>query len=195
MKESAHTKKARAMLCRGGYKAGGHVKAHDDEAEDKALIKKEVSKAKIRLRDGGMASGDEPKHRSDRKGRGHHKGKGKGAHVTVNVVNAHPNAAPMPKPVPVPVPVPPGGPGGMPPPGPMAGPPGGMPPDQGPPPGLKRGGRAKKMSSGGRDSIKGMPDGHFKKGGRTGAKFPVPMEAGAGGGLGRLEKAKMQARK
>ena len=39
-----------------------------------------------------------------------------------------------------------------------------------------------------------MPDGLFRKGGTTKAKFPVPMGAGGGGGLGRLEKAAMQRR-
>lgn len=192
MKEHAHTKKARARLSRGGYKVGGHIKEkhHEDEAEDKALIKKEMKRAKIKLREGGHAEGHEPKHRADRLKRGGKaKGKGGKSHVTVNVVNAHGG---QPKPVPVPVPVggPPPGAGPMPPPG-MGG---GMPPppNQGPGPGLKRGGRAKCAKGGqtstGRDSLptNRVPTGHFKKGGRA----KIEYKAGAGSGLGRLEKAK-----
>lgn len=199
-KENARRKSARAMLTRSGYKQGGHVKAHSDEAEDKALIKSEMKKAKIKLRDGGYAEGGVPKMRADRLARGgrpKHKGKG---HTTVNVVvgGQHPQAVPVPKPVPVPVPVGAGPGAGPVPMGPaangpaMAGGPPGI-PDQGPPPGLKRGGRAPKNT--GRDPIEGMPAGQFKKGGRTKAKYPAPMEYGAGGGLGRIAKARLQARK
>ena len=57
----------------------------------------------------------------------------------------------------------------------------------GPPPGFKRGGRTKDKIDNQRDTKGGMPAGHFKKGGRTKA---YPIEDGAGGGEGRLEKIK-----
>lgn len=50
---------------------------------------------------------------------------------------------------------------------------------------LKKGGKV--ASDSGRDMKGGMPAGHFKKGGRTKV---YPIDDGAGGGLGRLEKAK-----
>lgn len=189
MKEHSKRKDARAMLLRMGYKSGGHVKAHGDKAEDEAMIKKEVKPAALKkLKDGGCADGGAARPRADRLKRGGRAKHKKGAHVQVNVINA---AHQQPKPVPVPIPVPAGaGAGGPPPPGmPPGGPP--MPHDPnagaGGPMGLKRGGRAKKMKiDNQRDSKAGMPMGHFKKGGRTG----YPIDDGAGGGLGRMEKAK-----
>jgi hypothetical protein len=198
MSEMSRRKKARDILSKGGYKAGGHVKGHSDEAEDRMMVKKMVKKPALKLKDGGVAEGDAPKPRADRLARG---GKARGKHgkphTQVNVIVAGQH----PKPVPVPVPVganaaPGGAPMPMPPPG--AGPGGPpMPPDGGPPMGLKRGGRAKgskpeKTEPFGsqREPIKGLPDGMFKKGGRTAKKFPVPMSAGSGGGKGRLEKIK-----
>lgn len=194
MSERHKRKNARKMLTGAGYKSGGHlasekkmigeaIREHDDQQHG-------GKKTRLRLRDGGCADGGMPKARADRKGRGMKGGK---AHTTVNVVVAgHPGGGggqpvpvPVPKPIPVPVnagaggpPMPPGG-GGMPGAGPM------------PPPGLKRGGRAKapKIDSQ-RDTKGGMPAGHFKNGGKTKGKFPVPMEEGAGGGLGRIQKAK-----
>ena len=211
MAEHVKRKHARAKLVKMGYSVGGHLAHKADEAEDKEMVEEGVheheshmhkgkKKTKLKLKRGGHVEGEKPKHRADRLARG---GKAKGAHggkghVTVNVVNAHPGAG-APRPVPVPVPMgagpggpPPGmGPGGppMPPPGLGAGP-------GGPPPGMNRGGRAKgkKMGDSQRDKKGGMPDGHFRKGGKTKAKFPVPMGAGGGGGLGRLEKAAMQRR-
>lgn len=195
MAEHARRKSTRAKLAKMGYgKAlGGHMK-HPDEAEDKKLIKKEVSKARIKLRDGGHAEGSEPKHRADRLARGG-KPKHKGGHTTVNVVVAGQHPKPVPVPVPKPVPVPvnagPAGPGAPPPPG--AGP---MPDPNAPPMGLKRGGRAKRSDGGSadlkmesqRDPARNSPPGQFAKGGRT--KAAVKMDSGSGGGLGRLEKAK-----
>lgn len=180
--EKSHRKSARRKLCAGGYKMGGHVKKkkHPDEAEDKALIKKEMKRAKIKLKDGGKAEGRAPKTRADKPHRG--------SHVTVNVVNAGHRPTPPPMMGRPPMPPPGMGPGG-PPPGmvPPGGPPPGGPPM--PPPGMKKGGRVKKDDSQ-RDEKGGMPMGHFKRGGKTKAKFTVPMEDGAGGGLGRLAKIK-----
>lgn len=199
MSERKGRKHARAMLNKAGYfKLGGHVKGEKKMVEDgvhehESALHKGKPKTKLKLRDGGKAEGGEPKMRADRLARGgRSKGhKGGKSHVTVNVVNAHPQA----KPVPVPVPVPAGGPGGGPPPGAMAPPGAGPmpPPDQGPPPGMNRGGKVKKAKMNSqRDAKGGMPAGHFHKGGRAKG---YPIDAGAGGGKGRLEKAKAQARK
>lgn len=194
MKESARRKKARDHLRRAGYKSGGHVKEDVEKGvhEHEAALHKGEKKTKINLKHGGCADGGKPKHRADKLARGG-KAKGKGGHgkVTVNVINAHGG---HPPPRPVPVPVPPPGAGAMPPGGPMAGPPPGAgpmppPPDQGPGPGLKRGGRAHRAKGGqtstGRDKIGGLPDGHFRKGGRTKHR---KFTAGAGSAEGRLQK-------
>lgn len=190
MKESGNRKKARALLARTGYKSGGHVKGHSDEAADKKLIAREVKKSALKLKDGGCADGGVTKSRADRLKRG---GKVKGGKtvVNVNIIGGQKDAAP--KPVPIPVPMPGAGAPPMPPPG---GPGGPMPPDMagpgGPPMGLKRGGRAKASmapkAGSQRDKIAGMPMGQFKKGGRT--RMLVPMDAGGGGAKGRLEKIK-----
>lgn len=187
MSERHPRKNARAMLSKSGYRAGGHVKKHPDEAEDKKLIKKEVKKTALKLRDGGCADGGATKPRADRLARG---GKAHGkhgkSHTTVNVVvgAGHNRPVPVPVPKPVPVPVDPNamaGAGGPPPgAGPMP-PPGGMPPQ-----GFKKGGKVKVDSQ--RDTVKGIPVGQFAKGGRT--KDSYPIKDGAGGGLGRIAKAK-----
>ena len=81
--------------------------------------------------------------------------------------------APMPPPSRVPVPVPMG-----------AGPSG---------PQFKKGGKVKRANGGSpmRDPIEALkPTGGTKLKGGGRAKFAVPMEAGAGGGKGRLEKIK-----
>lgn len=125
---------------------GGHV-MHDDEAEDRALIKKEVKGSALK-HDGAKA-----KHRADKAPRrargGHVKAKGhKGSKTNVNVIVAPgggkgPMGGMMPPPAPPAV----AGPPPMPPKPPMgAMPPGGAP--AGPPPGMgggmpirRRGGR------------------------------------------------------
>ena len=186
MAEHEKRKNARALLTKSGYsKLGGHLTKRPDEIADKHEISEGIHqhegarhkgqpKTRLKLRDGGNCEGMAAGGRSDRKPRGA-KGKGKKGGTTVNVIVAHPH----PKPVPVPVPVGAGaGPGGPPPPGmpPGAGPGGPpMPPPDGggPPMGAKKGGRV-----------------GLKKGGKAKGKFPVKMEFGAGGGLGRLEKAK-----
>lgn len=200
MAEHTRRKNARAKLNKMGYAVGGHVKG-DKKVATKAVREHEDGlhdgkHAKLKLKTGGVAEGNEPKHRADRMSRGG-KSKGhKGGHTTVNVVVAgqHPKPVPVPVPKPVPVPVAAGPGAGGPPPEPMPMPPGQDP--NAPPMGLKRGGRAKRADSGSadlkmesqRDKIKGLPDGQFKKGGRT--RMPVPMDSGAGGGKGRLEKIK-----
>jgi hypothetical protein len=230
MAEHKHTKRARSVLTKAGYKMGGHLSSKDDEASDRRMIGRAISeheshdhpgkpKTKLKLSCGGYAEGGEAKMRGDHKPRGGKHSKGKGHKTVVNVVVGHGGGDKQPVPVPVPVGPPPGA-GGppMPPPGMGAGPM--PPPDAGGPPmmgqkhggrsfkkggrtkradggamdkvmhglasPLKRGGKPKRADGGDsmRDPIKGMPAGQFKKGGK------VPMEFGAGGGKGRIEKIK-----
>lgn len=123
-----------ASICRA---TGGRV--HDDEAEDKRLIKKVVRKEALKI------GGEKPKHRADKIGR-KRGGRVKSGKTTVNVIvggDKGPEAMPaMAPPPPMPMP-PPGQPpmplGAMGPKPPMGPPPGGMPP--GPMPMRKRGGR------------------------------------------------------
>lgn len=175
MSEHDKRKGGRALLNRTGYGSmGGHLSKHHkiyatkhdvSEAvhEHEGALHSKDPKTRIKLKDGGYAHGGVTKPRGDKKTRG-----GKG-HTTVNVVMAN---HPHPKPQPVPVPVPMGGPGG-PPPGMGPGGPPGM-----PPPGMAgAGGPPPPMASGGRA---------YKKGGRIKG---YPIDDGAGGGEGRLEKA------
>ena len=175
---------------RKAFKKGGAV--HSDKKEDEALIRKEVKPGALRVKraDGGMTPAertakynadkraDDAKSPTEKMGAsikgpdfeprearasGGRVGKGK---TTVNVIigGQKPDAAPSA--VPVPIPVPPGG-ASLPPPRPPmpmpmtppAGGPGAMPPGPGP------------------SAMMGR-----KRGGR------VEMDAGAGGGEGRLEK-------
>lgn len=164
-----------------------HHTSHADEAEDRAMIAKAVhqhekkdhpgtKETHLKFRDGGAVPG---KPRKEHLGRAKHaKGgsvKGKGNHVNVIIAGGHPGGMPGPTPGPVggvaPPPMPMAPP--RPPMGPMAGPPvGAGVPGMGGPPGMRaRGGRA------------------YAKGGM------VDMDAGAGGGLGRLEKIKDYGKK
>lgn len=155
------------------FAAGGHVK-EDDETEDRKLVKKMVSHAKIKLKDGGCVEGAAGKRRLDHYASGG-RTKGKSGHKTVvNVVmpqggDKSPMAPPMAMPPPRPPMAPPPA---MPPPGAgMAPPGGGMPPPRPPMPGM------------GAPPPGGMPM-RARGGG-------VPHLTGGGGGaIARLEKMK-----
>ncbi len=209
MAEHPKRKAARDLMRRTGYaNTGGHFSAKEDDREDKAMISKGVHeheshlhadepKTKLKLKSGGVAEGDAPRARSDKKPRGK-------PGVKINIIIAgggdkgQPPAPPMPPhammppPHPMPMPPPGAGPGGPPPPM------GVIPPGAGGPAGLKKGGRAKRAVGGNseRDPIAALkPTGgtRLKKGGRTRVKNATkgyPIDDGAGGGEGRLEKAK-----
>lgn len=193
-RERAHEMRSEKMA-RLKRSAGGSA----DEREDKAMIEKAIRQHEahdhkgekptaIRLREGGAVDGKKAKPRADRKARGG--ATGKKGHTNIVIVapqgqgqpqGGRPVPVPVPVPHPVPVPVGPGA-GGPPPvmagrpmPGPMGAPggmPGGMPMK---PPGMaNRGGRQM----------------HKARGGSVN-KPMVEMDAGAGGGLGRIEKAKL----
>lgn len=158
------------MTKAAGLKHGG--KAHGDEAEDRALIRKMVKKDDLKRAKGGSVSDGELEGTRPTGGREAHKrggkaGKGK---MNVNIVIApqggHDQAPAAAAPAPMPMPPPPRAPMAMPP-----------PQGGGLPPGMMLGQGAPPMPPGG-------PMMPRKRGGRA------EMEAGAGSGLGRLEKIK-----
>lgn len=168
--------KASEILSKQGYGKMKHLVeqgVHEHEDADH----KGTKKTKLKLADGGCASGGSPMARLDRKSRakgGRNKGH-KEPKVSVNVINAGKQ--------PVPVPVQGGGMSPRPPmAAPQAMPPRPMPPQGAPPPPMQMkppgmmnaGGRAKK-SGGGPVASKGNDVPHLK--------------GGSGGGLGRLEKS------
>lgn len=187
MSYAEHRKTAEAMKADRvkRYSSGGDI------ASDKAMIRK-AFKQHENAEHGGKhekilkTGGAVPAARADKKARGgsaHKKG-----HPNVNVIVAgSPSAPPAPpQKVPVPVPVPmrppmgagpmgPGGPGGPPPMGP---PPGAMGPGGPPPPGLRPPGMARRGGA------------IAKAAGGSVNKPLVPMDAGGGGGKGRLEKVR-----
>jgi hypothetical protein len=152
------------------YKKGGKAEAHEDVAMDKALIKKMVKPAARTAKFGGGALGGKPK-----KG-----GKSGKTNIVINIakpddqMGGAPGMPPMPpRPaggIPVPMGMPPaGGAAPMPMPMPMPGPAGPAGPAGLPAMGRKAGGKVYKS---------------YKD-----------MDAGAGSGLGRLEKTEIQKRK
>ena len=180
-----------------GAKKGGKIERHPDEAMDKALIKKMVKpEARAKRQDGGgvfsgagypnKIPGVVPGGRTARKEGGRtSKSKGKGTNINIIISPGKDGAGGMPGLPPMMGPgLPPGPPPGMPPMMPPGGAPPMMPPP-GPPPGMPMG-----LPPGLPPGL-GMPR---KSGGRTYRSYK-DMDAGAGSGLGRLEKTEIQSRK
>lgn len=156
----SHNQKSRMLLARSGYGSGGSVKSQTINPTPAAPIPPGVAK---QIKDGGAPGGAMPKRRLDKHARG---GKVKAGSTTTNVIIAMPPdndgpATPMPLP-----PGPPPGPPGAGAAGPIAPPM--MPPSPAGLPMRKRGGK--------------VPPSKIK-GPKT-----IPMDAGAGGGEGRLDK-------
>lgn len=156
----------KSLLSKYGGKTGSGPAARNHYAAGGAV--KSAPKA---FADGGMVDGDAAPKRLDKPGRKMKgKDKKKDAKTNINVVVMAGKGD-----------QPPGAPAGppMPPPGPMAGPPRPMPgPPPGPPPGGPMGPPMGMHKNGGKVAA-------FAKGGKV-----VPMDAGAGGAKGRLEKVK-----
>lgn len=171
-----HTKKARNFLSRHGYKLGGEA---EDDREDRKIAAGAVHKHEhhmhkgeplTKLKHGGHAGGHKAPQRLDKMARGGRAPK----KVEVNVIVPH--GAPHP---------------GLPPPGAapphMGGPPITAPQPVGVPPGAGMGIRPGLPA--GQPPMGLRPAGPlgFKRGGRT---YRYPIDDGAGGGEGRLEKAR-----
>lgn len=167
MKKDSHRQERAKKLMAGCYKRGGGV--HEDEAQDKKLIKKMIGKHDRgeKLKAGGHAPKkrlDKPKRYASGGGVEDAPKKSSKGGTTVNIMVEGKDTPPMMPPIPPQgAPIPPAGvtAGARPP---MGGPPAGMVPPGARPPGMmKRGGAVKDK------------------------KYPI--DAGAGGGEGRLQKA------
>lgn len=171
MKKDSKRDRAKKMLDRCGYASGGSVTKKDDKKSDKSC------KAKPKFKDGGYVDPGAPVKRIDKPTRkatpvqmnrgGVAKKKGSGK-TQVNVIVAPSQKEEMPPMMPPP---------GLPPMAPAPIPPGagaGLPP--GAPP------------------VPGMPP-KFKRGGKVNKKESYPIDAGAGSGKGRLQKAESLKKK
>lgn len=182
---------AKETLSKHGY---GKMKEVADKEVRKGIGEHEKSehggkKTKLKLKDGGEAKGKAPKSRLDRKNRatgGRNKGH-KDAKVKINILNAGGGKQPMPMSPPSAMGAAPHAPMPMPPPQAPAAPPMG---GAGAPP-MGSGMPARPMP--GMAPQQGRP---FKGGGPVRSKGEHPhLEGGAGGGLGRLEKAAAQKKR
>lgn len=180
---SDRRKRATDILAHHGY---GKMKSVADKEVRRGIGEHEKAehsskKTKLKLKDGGKAEGKEPKSRLDRKPRaagGRNKGH-KEPRVSVNVINAG-GKQPMPMGAAPSAPMPP--PAARPP---MA------PPAGAPPPQMGAGMPARPMPG-----MMPQQQRPFKGGGPVRSKGEHPhLEGGAGGGLGRLEKAAAQKKR
>lgn len=148
MSERHHTKKARNLLNKHGYRVGGHVAS--DDAKDKAMIRAGVGQHEKNMHPGKkptslqLAKGGHKKGRADKAGRGKKGNK-------IIIVAPHPQAGAARPPMTMarpPMPAPPMAPPPMAakPPMPPQAPPGPPGPPRPPMPMARRGGRQKKVA-------------------------------------------------